>query len=245
MNIYPAIDLKDGKCVRLEQGEMDRATEFNADPADQAGQFERTGFSWVHVVDLNGAFEGKPVNDGAVRSIRAGTDLKIQLGGGIRDRATAEAWLEAGVTRIILGTVAVRNPELVTELAKAHPGRVAVGIDARGGRVAVQGWAEETELDVKELAKKFEQSGVAAIIYTDILRDGLLKGINVEATLALAQSVRIPIIASGGLSSLDDVKALAKHVDDGIEGVIAGRALYDGRLNAAEAVAFLQELSAK
>ena len=213
MILYPAIDLKDGACVRLEQGEMTRATEFNADPADQARKFEGMGFAWLHIVDLNGAFEGRPVNAAAVETIRTQTSLKIQLGGGIRDTQTAEHWLDMGVDRVILGTAAVRNPDLVTSLAGAHPGRIAVGIDARNGRVAVEGWAEETDLEVADLARRFEDAGVAAIIYTDILRDGLLKGLNVEATATLARSVTIPVIASGGLGGLQDIEALLEHQD--------------------------------
>jgi phosphoribosylformimino-5-aminoimidazole carboxamide ribotide isomerase len=236
MILFPAIDLKDGQCVRLELGEMDRATVFNADPADQARRFAVTGFERLHVVDLNGAFAGRSVNGDAVEAILTAVDLPVQLGGGIRDRAGIDGWLAKGVARIILGTAAVRDPGLVREAARAHPGRIAVGIDARSGRVAVSGWAEETDMEATELARRFEDAGVAAIIYTDIDRDGVLAGLNIEATLKLARAVSIPVIASGGLASLADVKRLLEPDCAILEGVISGRALYDGSLDAAEAL---------
>ncbi len=236
MILFPAIDLKDGACVRLEQGDMDRATVFNADPADQAAAFARAGFAWLHVVDLNGAFAGRSVNDAPVRSLLAATDLPVQLGGGIRDRAAIEAWLEAGVARVILGTAAARDPDLVHEAARAHPGRIAVGIDARGGRVAVQGWADMTDLDDIDLARRFEDAGVAAVVHTDIDRDGLLSGLNLAATVKLARAVSIPVIASGGLASMDDIRRLATPENAVLAGAISGRALYDGRIDAAEAL---------
>jgi phosphoribosylformimino-5-aminoimidazole carboxamide ribotide isomerase len=234
--IFPAIDLKDGRCVRLRQGDMDRATVFNDDPAAQAASFESAGFEWLHLVDLNGAFEGRSANAPAIRAIRSAIELPIQLGGGIRDRAGIESWLNLGITRVILGTVAVRNPELVKESARAYPDQIAVGIDARDGNVAVEGWAEASSLDAIDLAKKFEDAGVAAIIFTDIQRDGMLYGVNVEATAALARAVSIPIIASGGVSGVEDVTAL-KASGSGIAGVVIGRALYDGRIDPAEALA--------
>lgn len=237
MILYPAIDLKDGEAVRLLRGEMDQATVFNRDPADQAAKFAAAGFEWLHLVDLNGAFEGKPVNADAVRAILKATDLPAQLGGGIRDRATIETWLEAGVTRVILGTVALRDPDLVKQAAGAHPGGVVVSIDARGGKVAVEGWAEASEVEAVDLARRFEDAGVAAIVYTDIERDGALQGINLEQTLALAEAVAIPVIASGGLSGIEDIKKLKALEARGISGAICGRALYDGRLDPAEALA--------
>ncbi len=237
--LYPAIDLKEGRCVRLERGEMARATVFNDDPAAQARDFAGAGCAWIHVVDLDGAFAGKPMNAAAVRAIRAAVGLKVQLGGGIRDRATIDGWLEAGVTRVVLGTAAVRDPALVKEAARAHPGRVAVGIDAKGGKVAVQGWAETTELTTAELGKRFEDAGVAALIHTDVDRDGLLQGVNVEATAALARAVRLPVIASGGVASLDDLVQLKAVASAGIEGVIVGRAIYDGRVDPAAALKLL------
>ncbi|MEO1421493.1 MAG: 1-(5-phosphoribosyl)-5-[(5-phosphoribosylamino)methylideneamino]imidazole-4-carboxamide isomerase, partial [Pseudomonadota bacterium] len=208
MILFPAIDLKDGQCVRLKLGDMDAATVFNDDPAAQAATFETQGFEWLHIVDLNGAFEGRPVNASAVEAILSTISMPVQLGGGIRDLATIEAWLEKGVRRVILGTVAVRDPELVRQACGKFPGRVAVGIDARGGKVAVEGWAEASTLGVIELAARFEDAGAAAIIYTDIDRDGVLKGLNLPATAELAQSTAIPVIASGGLASIDDVRAL-------------------------------------
>ncbi len=241
MILYPAIDLKDGQAVRLLRGEMDQATVFNDDPADQAAKFEAMGFEWLHLVDLNGAFAGKPVNAAAVEAIRARVTLPMQLGGGIRDRATIERWLEAGITRVILGTIAVRDPALVIEACKAHPGRVVVGIDARAGRVAVEGWAEASSLQADELARRFEDVGVAAIVYTDIDRDGALQGINLEATDALAKAVSVPVIASGGLASIEDIRALKAREGSGIAGAICGRALYDGRLDPAAALALARE----
>lgn len=229
--LFPAIDLKDGQCVRLREGDMARATVFNTDPAAQAASFEREGFKWLHVVDLNGAFAGKPVNGAAVEAIRGATRFPIQLGGGIRDLATIEAWLAKGVTRVILGTAAVRDPALVREACRHYPGRIVVGIDARAGRVAVQGWAEAADIGVSELARRFEDAGVAAIVFTDIGRDGLLKGLNIEATLALASATSIPVIASGGLSGMADIERLLQPDCAVLEGAISGRALYDGRLD--------------
>ena len=240
MILFPAIDLKDGAAVRLLRGEMGTATVFNPDPAAQARDFARAGFDWLHIVDLDGAFEGRPVNRAAVEAILAAVALPTQLGGGIRDMATVEAWLEAGVTRVILGTAAVKDPELVRAACRAFPGRVAVGIDARAGRVAVEGWAEESELTARDLAGRFADAGVAAIIYTDIERDGALQGVNVAATVALAEAVSIPVIASGGVASLDDIAALLAVADRGIEGVICGRALYDGRIHPASALALVR-----
>lgn len=238
LNLYPAIDLKNGECVRLQQGDMDRVTVFNRDPAAQAKQWQDAGFQYLHLVDLDGAFAGKPANAEAVKAIRKAVTLPIQLGGGIRDEATIESWLDAGITRVILGTVAVRNPDLVKAAAKRWPGRVVVGIDARSGRVAVEGWAEASDLDAIDLAKKFVDAGVAAIVYTDIDRDGLLKGVNVAATAAMARAVPIPVIASGGLAGIEDVIALKKEAANGaaIDGAILGRALYDGRIDPAAAL---------
>lgn len=238
INLYPAIDLKNGECVRLQQGDMNRVTVFNRDPAAQAQQWQDAGFRYLHLVDLDGAFAGKPANAEAVRAIRKAVALPIQLGGGIRDEATIENWLEAGISRVILGTVAVRNPDLVKAAAKRWPGRVVVGIDARSGRVAVEGWAEASDLDAIDLAKKFVDAGVAAIVYTDIDRDGLLKGVNVAATAAMARAVPIPVIASGGLAGIEDVIALKKEAANGaaIDGAILGRALYDGRIDPAAAL---------
>lgn len=238
LNLYPAIDLKNGECVRLQQGDMARVTVFNADPAAQAKQWEDAGFKYLHLVDLDGAFAGKPANAAAVRAIRQAVRLPIQLGGGIRDEATIESWLEAGISRVILGTVAVRNPDLVKAAAKRWPGRVVVGIDARSGRVAVEGWAEASDLDAIDLAKKFVDAGVAAIVYTDIDRDGLLKGVNVAATAAMARAVPIPVIASGGLAGIADLVALKHEAANGaaIDGAILGRALYDGRIDPAAAL---------
>ncbi|MCW1932211.1 1-(5-phosphoribosyl)-5-[(5-phosphoribosylamino)methylideneamino]imidazole-4-carboxamide isomerase [Pararhodobacter zhoushanensis] len=239
MILYPAIDLKDGQCVRLYKGAMEQATVFNDDPAAQAKAFADQGAEWIHLVDLNGAFAGKPVNAGAVESILQTVSVPCQLGGGIRDMATIEAWLSKGLRRVILGTVAVENPALVREAARAFPGQVAVGIDARKGRVATKGWAEETDVMVTDLARAFEDAGVAAIIYTDIDRDGAMQGPNVEATAALARATSIPVIASGGVSSLADLIALR---DSGapLDGAISGRALYDGKLDLAEALATLK-----
>jgi phosphoribosylformimino-5-aminoimidazole carboxamide ribotide isomerase len=239
MILFPAIDLKEGACVRLVKGDMAQATVFNTDPGDQAAQFARAGCEWIHVVDLDGAFAGKPANRGAVEAILSATPLPVQLGGGIRDLATIEAWLTAGVRRVILGTAAVRNPALVKDACRLFPERVAVGIDARKGFVAVEGWAETSELQAVDLARLFEDAGVAAIIYTDIDRDGTLTGVNVEATVALSQAVRIPVIASGGVGSMADLDALKAANAPGIAGVITGRALYDGRIVLADALALL------
>lgn len=237
--IYPAIDLKDGACVRLEQGDMGRATIFSEDPAAQATFFQSLGFRSLHLVDLNGAFAGEQVNGRAVNAILRATDLEVQLGGGIRDLASIESWLKAGVTRIVLGTAAVREPALVEAACKAFPGQIAVGIDARAGRVAVQGWAEATDLTAEDLAARFADAGVAAIIYTDIERDGIRAGVNVEATAGLARAIDIPVIASGGVGGLADIEALLGQRDAGIVGVIVGRALYDGALDARAAMDLL------
>jgi phosphoribosylformimino-5-aminoimidazole carboxamide ribotide isomerase len=240
MILFPAIDLKDGVVVRLEQGDMARVTVFNRDPAAQAHEFEAEGFRHLHVVDLDGAFAGKPRNAGAIERILETVGLCVQLGGGIRDMATIEGWLEKGVDRVIIGTAAVRDPALVKEAAQKFPKRVAVGLDARDGKVATQGWAETSELTALELARRFEDAGVAAIIYTDISRDGLLKGLNLEATIALAEAVSIPVVASGGLASIADVKALLEPRAKKLQGAIAGRALYDGRLDAGEALRMIR-----
>lgn len=239
MILYPAIDLKDGNCVRLKLGAMSDATVFNTDPAAQARRFQDQGFRWLHIVDLNGAFAGKPVNGDAVKAILAAVDIPVQLGGGIRDMATIEMWLANGIHRVILGTVAVRDPDLVKMACKRFPGRIAVGIDARGGNVAVEGWAQTSELSAAELARRFEDAGTAAIIYTDIDRDGVLKGLNLESTVALARTTSIPVIASGGLASIDDVKALLAPENALLDGAITGRALYDGRIDPAEALALI------
>ncbi len=236
MILFPAIDLKDGKCVRLLRGDMNAATTFNDDPAAQALMFQRQGFSWLHLVDLNGAFAGRPVNGGSVSQILAAVKIPVQLGGGLRDMATIEDWLARGVARVILGTVAVRDPELVRGACRLFPGRIALGIDARDGKVAVSGWAEATQIPVRELAERFEDAGAAAIIFTDIERDGALQGVNIPATVALAEAVNIPVIASGGVSSIADLEALKAAACPGIEGVISGRALYDGRLDPAQAL---------
>ena len=238
MILYPAIDLKDGQCVRLLRGAMDRATVFNDDPAAQARAFAEAGAEWLHLVDLNGAFAGAPVNAGAVAAILDAVDIPCQLGGGIRDMATIEAWLEKGLARVILGTVAVEDPDLVRQAARAFPGRVAVGIDARQGRVATRGWADQTEVEATELARAYQDAGVTALIYTDIDRDGAMQGPNVAATEALARAVSIPVIASGGVSSLADLVALRKT--GVIAGAISGRALYDGKLDLGEALAALK-----
>jgi len=237
--LFPAIDLKGGQCVRLKQGDMAQATIYNDDPAAQAKAFEDVGFSYLHVVDLDGAFAGQPVNASAVEAIRKSTSFPIQLGGGIRNLATIEGWLEKGVTRVIIGTAALRDPALVKEAARKFSGRVAVGLDAKDGKVAVEGWAETSELKVLDIARQFEDAGVAAIIFTDIARDGLLKGINWDATIALGEAISIPVIASGGLASLDDVKVLLSPRAKKLEGAITGRALYDGRLDAKEAIAMM------
>lgn len=244
MILFPAIDLKDGQCVRLKLGAMDEATVFNDDPAAQAKSFETQGFEYLHIVDLNGAFEGKPVNGAAVDAILGAISMPAQLGGGIRDMATIGAWLEKGIARVILGTAAVQNPELVHEACKNFPGRIAVGIDARGGKVAVEGWAETSELTAIDLAKRFEDAGVAAIIYTDIDRDGILTGLNLDATAELARAVSIPVIASGGLASIEDIRTLLRPEYSMLEGAITGRALYDGRLDAGEALALMRREAA-
>ncbi len=244
MILYPAIDLKEGHCVRLEQGDMEKATVFSAEPPAQAEAFARQGFEWLHVVDLDGAFAGKPMNAGAVEDILRAVKIPVQLGGGIRDLETVERWLEKDVARIIIGTAAVRDPALVREAARRHPGRVAVGIDARDGRVAVEGWAKSSEIKALELGLRFEDAGVAAIIYTDIARDGILQGLNIEATLALAGALEIPVIASGGLASLEDVERLLRPDCARLNGAITGRALYDGRLDPAEALALIRKAKA-
>ena len=241
MILFPAIDLKDGQCVRLKLGDMAQATVFNDDPAEQAKSFEDQGFEYLHVVDLNGAFAGESVNGVAVEAILDTVDFPVQLGGGIRTLAHIETWLNKGLARVILGTVAVRDPELVRSACKAFPGRVAVGIDARGGKVAVEGWAETSELSAIELARRFEGAGVAAIIYTDIDRDGVLKGINWDSTLELARATSIPVIASGGLASMDDIVRMTAPDAKILEGAISGRALYDGRIDSREALALLRE----
>ncbi len=238
MILYPAIDLKDGQAVRLLRGEMDKATVFSDDPAAQARAFVKAGCDWLHLVDLNGAFAGEPVNAAPVEAILKQCDVPAQLGGGIRDMATIERWLEAGIARVILGTVAVEDPDLVRQAAAAHPGRIAVGLDARNGRVATRGWAEETDVNVTDLARQFEDAGIAAIIYTDIDRDGAMQGPNVQATEALARAVNIPVIASGGVSSMDDLMRLKQT--GVISGAISGRALYDGALDLGAALAGLR-----
>ncbi|QQM30595.1 1-(5-phosphoribosyl)-5-[(5-phosphoribosylamino)methylideneamino]imidazole-4-carboxamide isomerase [Martelella lutilitoris] len=240
MILFPAIDLKDGQCVRLKLGDMEQATIYNPDPAAQAKAFEDQGFTHLHVVDLNGAFAGESVNGEAVDAILKATKKPVQLGGGIRSLDHIENWLTKGLARVILGTVAVRDPELVKAACKAFPGKIAVGIDARGGKVAVEGWAEASELEVVELAKRFEGAGVAAIIYTDIDRDGVLTGINWDSTLSLAAAVNIPVIASGGLASMDDITRMTRPDAQILEGAISGRALYDGRIDPAEALEMLK-----
>ncbi len=239
MILYPAIDLKDGVCVRLERGLMEKATAFNSDPGAQARLFQAQGFQALHVVDLNGAFEGRSANAEAVTSILASVSIPVQLGGGIRTQAAIDFWIGQGVDRVILGTLAVRDPTAVKEACRRHPGRIAVGIDARDGRAAVQGWAETANISVGELAMRFEDCGVAAIIYTDISRDGMLTGLNLDATAALANAVTIPVIASGGLAGLDDIRSLLTPPYGRIAGAIAGRALYDGRLDANAALALV------
>ena len=241
MIIFPAIDLKDGQCVRLLKGDMQRATVFNDNPAAQARAFEAQGFRWLHVVDLDGAVAGRAANAQAVEAIVRAVGIPVQLGGGIRDAQSIERWLEGGVRRVILGTAAVENPELVREACRKFPGSIAVGIDARGGKVAVEGWAKTSEVSALELALRFEDCGAAAIIYTDIERDGALAGVNVEATAALASRLETPVIASGGVASLDDIRALRRHESDGVEGVICGRALYDGRIDPKAALALTAE----
>jgi len=242
--LFPAIDLKNGQCVRLEQGDMARATVFNLDPAAQARAFAAQGFEYLHVVDLDGAFAGKPMNAQAVEAMLKAVTMPVQLGGGIRDLHTIEAWLAKGISRVIIGTAAVRDPGLVKSAAKKFPGRVAVGLDARDGKVAVQGWAETSEVTVLEIAQRFEDAGVAAIIFTDIARDGLLKGLNLDATIALAERISIPVIASGGFASIAEVKALLAPCAKKLAGAIVGRALYDGRLDPAAALALIKSARA-
>jgi phosphoribosylformimino-5-aminoimidazole carboxamide ribotide isomerase len=242
--LFPAIDLKNGEAVRLKQGDMARATVFNSDPAAQAKAFEQQGFEYLHIVDLDGAFAGKPMNAAAVERILAAVKIPVQLGGGIRDRATIEAWLAKGIARVIIGTAAVRNPALVKDAARAYPGRVAVGLDARDGKVALEGWAETSELTALDVAKRFEAAGVAAIIYTDVTRDGMLKGPNLEATTALAEAVSIPVIASGGFASIDDIRAVLAPRAKKLAGAILGRALYDGRIDAGAALQLVRSARA-
>jgi phosphoribosylformimino-5-aminoimidazole carboxamide ribotide isomerase len=238
--LFPAIDLKNGECVRLLRGDMEQATVFNADPAAQAQKFEAQGFGYLHVVDLDGAFAGTPVNAQAVERILSVTGMKVQLGGGVRDMRTVAGWLEKGVSRVIIGTAALKDPDFVREAARLYPGRVAVGIDARDGRVAVEGWAMQSDVSALDLGRIFEDSGVAAIIYTDIARDGALQGLNIMQTVALAEALSIPVIASGGLASIEDVRRLLQPDCAKLAGAISGRALYDGRLDAAEALALLK-----
>jgi phosphoribosylformimino-5-aminoimidazole carboxamide ribotide isomerase len=242
MILFPAIDLKDGQCVRLKLGDMDQATVYNDSPGAQAKAFEDQGFKWLHVVDLNGAFAGESVNGAAVEEILSATKNPVQLGGGIRTLEHIAAWIEKGLSRVILGTIAVRDPELVKQACHEFPGKIAVGIDAKGGKVAVEGWAEASELGIVELAKEFEGAGVSSIIYTDIDRDGILAGINWQSTLDLANSVSIPVIASGGLASMEDIKIMASAEAQILEGAISGRALYDGRIDPKEALAALAKL---
>ena len=241
MILFPAIDLKEGLAVRLEQGDMARATVFHRDPAAPARAFEMQGFAYLHIGELDGAFAGKPVNADAVDRILETIGIPVQLGGGVRDMATVDAWLGKGVDRVIIGTAAVRDPQFVKQAAKKYPGRVAVGLDARDGKVAVQGWAETSELSALDIARRFEDAGVSAIIYTDIARDGLLQGLNLDATIALAEAITIPVIASGGLGSIDDIKALLEPRAKKLEGAIAGRALYDGRLDPAAALKLIRD----
>lgn len=240
MILFPAIDLKDGECVRLIHGDMAQATVFNSDPAAQAATFEAQGFEYLHMVDLDGAFAGKPMNARAVEAVLARVKMPVQLGGGIRDMRTIDGWLKKGISRVIIGTAAVRDPDLVREAARLHPNRIAVGIDARDGLVAVEGWAKVAQVSAVELGKRFEDAGVSAIIYTDIARDGVLKGLNIEATLALADALSIPVIASGGLASLDDVSRLLQPDCAKFAGAITGRALYDGRLDPARALELIR-----
>ncbi|HJS84217.1 MAG TPA: 1-(5-phosphoribosyl)-5-[(5-phosphoribosylamino)methylideneamino]imidazole-4-carboxamide isomerase [Acetobacteraceae bacterium] len=238
--LYPAVDLKDGQCVRLRRGDMEQATVYSLDPASQARAWQEAGFAWLHVVDLNGAFAGRPVNEAAARAILAAVSVPVQLGGGIRDMAGVEAWLSAGVRRVILGSAAVTNPALVRDACRAFPGRVAVGIDARDGWVATEGWAETSDMAATDLARRVEDAGAAAVIYTDIARDGMLSGLNLAQTVALAAHLSIPVIASGGVGEMEDLRALKRDaVGTRIEGVIVGRALYDGRIDPASALALL------
>ena len=241
MILFPAIDLKEGRCVRLIQGDMDQATVFNDDPAAQAADFAAQGFEWLHVVDLDGAFAGRPVNAGAVEGILGRVSIPVQLGGGIRDMRTVEGWLAKGVARVVIGTAAVRDPAFVREAARLHPGKIAVGIDAKDGLVAVEGWAQTSTLSAEDLGRRFEDAGVAAIVYTDIARDGILKGLNIPMTLALAQAVSIPVIASGGLASMADIERLLEPDCARLAGAISGRALYDGRIDPAEALAAIRQ----
>jgi phosphoribosylformimino-5-aminoimidazole carboxamide ribotide isomerase len=242
--LFPAIDLKNGEAVRLQQGDMARATVFNRDPAAQARAFAEQGFTYLHLVDLDGAFAGKPVNAAAVERILTAVKIPVQLGGGIRDRATIDAWLNKGIARVIIGTAAVRDPALVKAAARAYPGRVAVGLDARDGQIAVEGWAKTAAMSALDLARRFEDAGVAAIVYTDVNRDGMLRGLNLDATIALAEAISPPVIASGGLASLADVRALLEPRAQKLEGAIAGRALYDGRLDPAAALALIRQARA-
>jgi phosphoribosylformimino-5-aminoimidazole carboxamide ribotide isomerase len=243
--LFPAIDLKEGLCVRLEQGDMARATVFNRDPAAQAHAFEQQGFEYLHLVDLDGAFAGRPVNAAAVDRILETISIPVQLGGGIRDTATVEAWLDKGVNRVIIGTAAVRDPPFVKQAARDYPRRVAVGLDARDGRVAVEGWAKTSELSALDIARRFEDVGIAAIVFTDVSRDGMLQGINWDATIALADAISIPVIASGGFASIEDVKKLIAPRARKLDGAIVGRALYDGRVDAAEALALIRAARGK
>ncbi|HEY2244134.1 MAG: 1-(5-phosphoribosyl)-5-[(5-phosphoribosylamino)methylideneamino]imidazole-4-carboxamide isomerase [Xanthobacteraceae bacterium] len=242
--LFPAIDLKNGEAVRLQQGDMARATVFSRDPAAQARAFAEQGFTYLHLVDLDGAFEGKPVNAAAVERILTAVKIPVQLGGGIRDRATIDAWLDKGIARVIVGTAAVRDPALVKAAARAYPGRVAVGLDARDGKIAVEGWSQTSTLSALDVARRFEDAGVAAIVYTDVNRDGMLEGLNLDATIALAEQISPPVIASGGLASLADVRALLEPRAKKLEGAIAGRALYDGRLDPAAALSVLRQARA-
>ncbi len=244
MILFPAIDLKNGEAVRLQQGDMARATVFSRDPAAQACAFAEQGFAYLHLVDLDGAFAGKPVNAAAVERILAAVKIPVQLGGGIRDRSIIDAWLDKGVARVIVGTAAVRDPALVKAAARAYPGRVAVGLDARDGKIAVEGWSKISTLSALDVARRFEDAGVAAIVYTDVNRDGMLKGLNLDATIALAEEISLPVIASGGLASLADVRALLEPRAQKLEGAIAGRALYDGRLDPAAALSLLRQAQA-
>jgi phosphoribosylformimino-5-aminoimidazole carboxamide ribotide isomerase len=242
--LFPAIDLKGGRCVRLVRGDMEQATVYSDDPAAQAAVFADQGFAWLHVVDLDGAFAGRPVNARAVEAILAGVTIPVQLGGGIRDLATVERWLERGVSRIVIGTAAVRDSDFVREAARRHPGRIAVGVDARGGRVAVDGWATTSRMTALELGRRFEDAGVAAIVYTDVARDGVLTGLNVPMTLALARAVAIPVIASGGLASMADIERLLEPDCAVLAGAISGRALYDGRIDPRAALALIRSARA-